>query len=193
MTALPEVPMRRALLVLLSCGALHAAAPTPARADPGETPVLDALDALRARESELLAVVAARDPEKHAALLRLRDTDRRAYWMRLGMVARMLDGDLPPPPPPALRAAMAELEALRARYPDGTDGLSTADARALRAELTALATRIFDLKQAERRDRIARLREALAALEADVAARDKDRKARIEAWVDQFLSGPPDL
>jgi len=148
------------------------------------------LEKLRAMEPKLLAHLAEHAPDKHAQLMRLQRLDRRAYYKALARVAHAAQEMREDPEMIALRD---RLEDLRARHPDGADDLPKAEQKAVRAELQTIAEQLFDLKQAKRREKIAHLREALEHLEAEVAERDKDRKARIEGFVERAMQGPIDL
>ena len=178
--------MLRARLVVLL---LLATAPVARAADPvSET---STAASLQAREDDLLARVRAFDPERYQDLVRLRTTDRGAYWVALARVARLVDRESAPSV--ELRAQVARVDALRQRYPQGLDHLSAADDKVVRAEFTDIGTRIFDIRQAERRARIESIRAALADLQADVARRDQDRAALIQAFVDKVMRGSVDL
>ena len=62
----------------------------------------------------------------------------------------------------------------------------------VRAEIEGIASQIFDLKQAERRERIQQLRAALTELEVDVTLRDAERNKRIDDFIED-PAGPVDL
>ncbi len=141
-------------------------------------------------EPALLAALQTRDPAKHEDLMRLKRLDRRAYYKALGRLARHVHEHRPDPETEAL---MARLAALKARHPQGTDALSRAERKAFEAEVTEVAEALFDRKQAKRREKIEQLKQALSELEAEVEARDKDRSARIQAFVARVLDGPADL
>ena len=173
--------MSRAWIVALLLAAAQVAG--------AEEPALDAPTSasLSAREDDLLARVRAFDADRYDDLLRLRTTDRAAYWVALARVARLVDREAPPSP--ELRAQLARVEALRSRYPQGLARLSPTEDKAVRAEFTDIGTRIFDLRQAERRARIESIRAALTDLQADVARRDQERAALIQAFVDRVMRG----
>lgn len=154
----------------------------------GTTP--SAFETLRAMEDDLLDAVRTRNPDAYAQLQRLKQVDRRAYWRMLGEIARRHQARRPNPEEKVL---LDRLEALRARYPQGVADLSAAEQRVVRKDLTEIATRLFDVRQSERRARLDSLREALTELEQDVAERDATRDARIKAFVERAMLGPVDL
>jgi hypothetical protein len=57
----------------------------------------------------------------------------------------------------------------------------------------ALAEKVFDVKQTERRRRIGELKQTIAALEADVERRDREREVLLQRFVEQFLLGRVEL
>jgi hypothetical protein len=174
-----------ALLLTLSSSALAQQAPEP---DPA------AIERLLAHEQEILDAVKLRAPERYSELIALRDTDRRAYLRYLYRAARVLRqvGERDAASPELLNLR-GQLDAVRARYPDGIEALSKKDQAAVRAELTTLASQLFDLKQAQRRERIDELRSSLEELEADVARRDAERDAILADFVEAFLRGRVEL
>lgn len=183
--------MSRPLLLLV---ALALGAPTLSHAGDDPDPAVERpmIEALQRREAGILDRLRALNPDKHDALMVLKATDRRAYLRALVKIARMMDG-MNPEVPPELLEAKTELEAIRQAHPDGFEALPRKEARAVRAEVTGIAERIFEIKQQLRRDKIAQLREALSDLEEDVARRDEDRDALIDTFVDRWLQGPVDL
>ncbi|MCB9682695.1 MAG: hypothetical protein H6733_14615 [Alphaproteobacteria bacterium] len=188
--------MRRLILFATLVVALPAVAADPPPPPPPPPPPLvdDAtVDRLREREAQLLERLHALDPDRYAEVVALKRTNPRAYVGALMRLAHFFDRGVAGPPSPELQAEIAALQAIRARYPDGMTTLSAGDTRKVRTEVAAIADRVFDLRQAERRQRIDELRASLTELEEDVARRDRDRKALIDAFVDQFLLGPVDL
>lgn len=165
----------------------------PALAQEADPEAPTAADTLREREAQLLDAVRAFDPERHAELLRLKETDRRAYVAAMLRIARFVDRAAPGLRDPAVATELAKLDALRDRYPGGFDALSPPERKRVTAEVTTVAERLFDLRQAERRARIEALRTDLDALVADVARRDGEREALVRRFVEAFLAGRPDL
>ena len=133
---------------------------------------------------ELLAEVA---PSRHAELMRLKTTDPLRYQLALRRAARLVDfGD-----DPASIERMRKVAAADARLDElavGFSTLSAADQRSRRAEMVKLAGEIFDLKQAQRRDRVTKMREKLTKLEAEIAERDKRRTEIVDGYVDGLIS-----
>ncbi len=169
--------MRRLLLVL--CMTLCA----PALAAPSD----DALvEVVRAREAEVLAHLQVADPVRYRTLVALKQEDPRAYLRALLITAA---GEDRPPPNDAVRAELARVDALRQRYPGGLSALPASEQQAVRAELREVAGRIFALKQADRQRRVAELRQMVERLQAEVAQREVERDALIEAWVERVLAG----
>jgi hypothetical protein len=155
----------------------------------GAPPDLERIEAVRAREAELMERVRAFDPRKHEELVALKATDPRSYLRALVRVAAMVDGPTDPPELVPLRDA---LTALHAAHPDPTQ-LDADARRALATEVYALAEKVFDVKQTERRRRIGELKQTIAALEADVERRDREREVLLQRFVEQFLLGRVEL
>ena len=163
--------------------------------DPTETALTsDIIERLKANESALLERVRTMAPDRHQELMVLQDTDQRAYFRALLKVARHLKAregrGQSSPEHAALRRQLADI---RAEYPDGIDDLPRKERNDVRAEIEGIASQIFDLKQAERRERIQQLRAALTEPEADVTLRDAERNKRIDDFIEDFLRGPVDL
>lgn len=158
-------------------------------AEPPPAPDEAHLAVVRAKEAEILERVRRLDPAHHAELLALREQDPRAYWRTLLRIAFLTDPERERPDPPAVREQEARLSALQARYPRGLTGVPADEVAAVRAELTDIATRIFEARQAERRRKIDELRLALAGLEAEVSTRDANRELLIRTWVEKELEG----
>lgn len=171
------------LLTLLLAGSPAAEPPPPS--DEAH------LDVVRAKEAEILARVRSFDEARYAELLALKERDPRAYLRALLRIGALTDALRERPDPPAVREQEARLAALRARHPQGLTALPAAELAAARAELTDIAARIFDARQAERRRRIDELRLALAELEAEVSTRDTNRELLIRTWVEKQLSEAP--
>lgn len=150
--------------------------------------------AILAQESELLAIVSRDDPFTYRRLLRLRETDRAAYIAGLYRVANVVDR-MARDPAFATRwreilQKQAELTALAAGYA----ALPPAEQAARRARLVAAATELFELRQEDRRERIAELTARLHEIQAELDERAGDREGVIEAYVDQLVrpgSTPP--
>jgi hypothetical protein len=171
------------LTLLLSRSAPAWAVPT------GAPPDLERIEQVRAREAELMERVRAFDLRRYEELVALKVSDPRSYLRALVRVAAMVDG---PSEPPELASLREALTALSHANPNPAL-LSAADQHALADEVRRLAASVFEVKQAERRRRIAELQATLAALEADVERRDRDRAALIERFLEQFLVGRIDL
>jgi hypothetical protein len=167
-----------ALRILLTA-ALAADPRPPVASDPLLTVVRD-------REAEILTRLQAAFPLRYEELVALRARDPSAYLDALLRIDRDPERGLPPA---ALRDVLAEAAALRARLPTDLAALPEADQAQLRADLTQLAGRIFTLKQAERRRRLAELEEGLTRLRAEISDRDAQRDALIAAWVERVLRG----
>lgn len=177
----------RALILSLFVGAL---APVPA-AHAQDRPDAQWVERLRAREAEILDAVHTRDPDKHARLLTLKQTDPGLYAATMWRLRHL--SPEPTPDEIELRGLQARLQGLRDAHPDGIDGLPRKEQQAVRAEVAQIAERIFAIRQAQRRARLDELKASIAELEADVAARDAERDTRIQRFVDRFLTGPVDL
>ncbi len=145
------------------------------------------IDRLRGREVQLLDRIRAFDEARYEQMLRLKESDLRAYYWALAKVARSVDR--PRPESPELVEELRRLEAMRARYPQGLSEVGKQELASVRREATEIAERIFDIKQKLRRAKIEELRAALSDLESDVARRDRERKALIERFVDDVMWG----
>lgn len=163
---------------------------SPAWAVPtGAPPDLERIEAVRAREAELMERVRAFDLRRYEELVALKVSDPRSYLRALVRVAAMVDG---PSEPPELAPLRDALTALAQANPNPSQ-LGAAEQRALIDEVRRLAGSVFEVKQAERRRRITELQATLASLEADVERRDRDRDALIERFIEQFMLGRIDL
>lgn len=179
--------MRRLVLAL----GLFLAAPLPGLAVEPETLDESVLEHLRTREEDLLNRVRSFDPNRYDQLLSLKDRDPRAYAMALLRVARMVDR-APAPQSPELREQLRQLEEIKQGMGVVAD-LNAKQLKEARAKIQAIAERIFTIRQAQRREQIARLREALSDLEEDVKRRDREHDQLIERFVDEVVHGRADL
>ncbi len=145
------------------------------------------------RQDELLEAVGRYDPGLRDRLLGLRQTDRPAYVAALVRIARHLQRARRDPAFRArvqrMRELTSQMESLARGFPD----VPERERAARRAQLEALAGELMDLKQADRRERLAALRAKLAGLQAEIERRDQDRDQIIEDFVDQLLQPPVDL
>jgi hypothetical protein len=134
-------------------------------------------------EAALLARVAERDPAYHERLLALRERDPAAYAVQLARVARIAeryDED------PAFAARVDQIRDLETEFhaiAERWRAASPADRPRLAVEMRAVATQVFELKQAERRQRIAEFQAQLVRLESEVSALEAERDAIIERWM----------
>lgn len=170
-----------------------ALAPAPALAQDIDPPP-SIMEKLEEHEDLILEKIKAFDTERYDRLVALKASDPRAYWRTMFQVGRTLKrvADATPPDP-EVKAAMQRLAELKAAHPDGVDGLSGKERKAVQAELTEIATTIFEARQTARRTRIDAARAQLAELEDEVARRDAERDSLIRAWVDRAMEGPVDL
>lgn len=166
-------------LILVFCLALSA----PSLAAPPDDAFVEVV---RAREAEVLAHLQVADPVRYRTLVDLKAQDPRAYLRALLLTGA---GEDRPPPNDAIRAELGKVDALRQRYPGGLVGLSATEQQAVRVELREIAGRIFVLKQAERQRRVIELRQMVERLQAEVAQREVERDALIDAWVERVLAG----
>lgn len=159
---------------------------SPALAAPMDRP---SMEDLRAHEDEILQRVRNFEPTRHQQLLELKQRDPLAYYAALRRLSRLSREVGDDPAAVARRMEMRRIEGDLRRMNDA-DPTAEKDRR---AAATELVTRLFELRQEERRARIQQLRSALTELEAEVTERDTTRKALIDAYVDKVLTGPGDL
>jgi hypothetical protein len=145
---------------------------------------------LLAREDELLERLGERDPAMRDRLLALRASDRDAYLAQLARLSKLADRY---DDDPAFAARVDDIAALEERVrtlADSWRAASAADRPGIRAEMVGVAGQIFELKQAERRQRIAEYQARLDRLEAEVADIEAKRTDVIDRWVGAALARP---
>lgn len=143
--------------------------------------------AILAREDELLDVVERTDPIQYARLTRLRDLDRAAYVAALFRVARTVERARDDPDSVERWRVIREREEQVRALAVGFAALSAEDQGARRAQMTALARELLELKQVERRVRLEELRARLEQLEQEISAREAARSRIVDEYVDRML------
>lgn len=146
-----------------------------------------------AEEAEVLALLEAQDPARLAELRALQATDEPRYAAEIARAARMIErlrGD------PAQAKRALEMRDLHRELRERAKGLAALDEKAAQAERTALealAGQLFELKQADRRERLQELRARIEELEAEIDQREADRTQIIDAVLRDLAEGPPRL
>lgn len=140
-----------------------------------------------ATEKHTLEVLAEIAPHRHAELVQLKETDPLRYQIALRRAARLAEfGD-----DPASMERMKQVAAKEDRLDElaaGYAALSASEQKSRRAEMVKIAGEVFDLKQAQRRDRVAKMKEKLTKLEAEIADRDKRRAEIIDGYVNGLVT-----
>jgi hypothetical protein len=141
------------------------------------------------QEDQILQAVRTESPEQYRKLVALKSSDPERYdraLRRAGEVVALREAD------PTAKAREEEMRSLHQQIRDLAAGASALDAKALaarRAQIEPLASRLFDLRVAERRammdladgtrdDRRDRLDEKV-----------KDKNAIVDRKIDEMLSG----
>jgi Tfp pilus assembly protein FimV len=142
---------------------------------------------------ELMELLEEHDPQQHQRMVRLEQLDPQAFALALVRVGKQVERLKADPAAQDRFRQLKEEEARVRALASGYAELSGADQKRRRAELEAAAERIMELKQAERRARVEELRRHIAEIEADIEARDADKKRLVDAFVDQLLTERVDL
>jgi len=151
------------------------------------------LQEIREREDEILAWLETHDPDSHQRLLKLRERDPVAYMGHLARASRMKERIAQDPAlverHRRMRRLERQIETLSADY----DTLDAKAQKARRAEVVALVAQLFELRQIERRDKLAELESKIEELRGEIQEREGHRAEIIEDYVDQLIRGPVDL
>ncbi len=153
----------------------------------------EVIDNVMAHEQQLLDIVARESPDQHTKLLRLRDVRREEYVFALIRVAKAVQRAKSDPAFAERARAIREHEHLLQTLAEGFEALDKGEQRARRVDLERVAGELMDLKQAERRARLAELRQRMAEFELEIGDRDSDREGIIESYVDGLLTPPVEL
>lgn len=188
--------MTSTLLLLLSL-AVAAPPPAPPAAPPPPSAPASPQESAAEREAKLLAVVQKRAPERYTELVALRAKDPVTYVFALQAAARDAradggeggdpDASVSIPDDPRIAEIQARVDLLASDF--ATQPATVQDAR--RKEVLALSAELFDLRQAQRRARVAQIEERLTRLEAQIADREARREDLIARWAEKSLTTPP--
>ncbi len=185
----------RALTLLALLFAIPALAGPPG-GGPGDRdrrPVLELIEDVKERELQILTLVKENDPGRYEQLMQAKEDDERSYWRQMIHVARMVErfqGD----PEYAKRALeMRELQRRVKELAKGWAHKNAQEQKAARAEMEGVVAELFEMKQAERRERLAELQAKISELENDIAERDKTKKAKIDEYLEQMIVEKVDL
>jgi len=182
--------------LLLSLALAQPSPPTPPGGwngpQPPRPPMESLMQVLEHRD-ELMQLVAEHDPQQHQRLVRLEQHDPQAFALALVRVAKQVERMRADPEAlerfHALQEETARVKLLASGYAE----LSGAEQKRRRAEIEASATRIMEIKQAERRAHVDELRAKIEEIEADIEEREAHAKRLVDAFVDQLLTERVDL
>jgi hypothetical protein len=141
------------------------------------------------REAEVLAAVRAESPEQYQKLVALKDADPERYrhaLRRAGAIVELRASD------PTAKGREEEMKSLRQQIRDLAKDADTLDAKALaarRAQIEPLASRMFDLKVAERRAMLDLGDDRLAAKRDKVDEKAGEKDKIVDEKIDALLSG----
>ncbi len=140
------------------------------------------------REQGLLERIREHAPERHKALLEMKQSSPKRYrrtLMGLGHVLRDAEKD-----PAAIERffEIADLHDDLRELAEGYGELSSREQSARRKEMEATALQLFELKQEKRQARLAQLEERLAELKDEIAQRARNTDELIGDYVDNLTS-----
>jgi hypothetical protein len=138
------------------------------------------------KEEHLLAIVKERAPERYTELTAMRTSDPVGYVIALHEVARMARAGGVDGADPRIAELQSQLDTMIAEYPS----LSTGDQKKKRAEMVPLAGQLFDLRQEQRKARLAEMKDRIAHLETEIADHETRRDELIAKWLDKRLVAP---
>ena len=186
----------RSLALFLCLFTVPAFAGPPGLAPPGERrgpPSQERIEEVQARELEILEVVKENDPGRYELLMEAKVEDEHGYWKQMVHVARMVErfhGD------PEFAKRSLDMRDLQRQIKDLARTWRAADAAEqarLRDEMAVLTGRLFELKPAERRQRLSELQEKIRKLESDIEDRERIMSEKIEEYLDSVIRERVDL
>ena len=141
-------------------------------------------------EGELLERVRRHSADKHEALLELKTSQPRLYRRAMIQLHRSVQRSDKDERALPRFFEMADIHlqmiAITRSYP----GLPPAEQTAARRELDALASQLFELRQEERRVRLAEAEARLERLRSEITERDEEKERIVDEYVDDYLLRP---
>jgi len=168
-------------------------APSADRGERRGPPSPELIDKVKDNEVDILMVVKENDPGRYEQLMDTKRTDERAYWRQMVHVARMVDRVKSDPEYPQRNMDMHLLQKQIKEKARAYDDLSAADQKTAYAEMEVLTAELFEMKQADRRQRIEELQRKLKDLEADIEQREENKEDKIKEYLDTMVRGRVDL
>ena len=121
-----------------------------------------------------------------------KEDDERGYWRQMLQVARMVERFHGDPVYAKRNLEMRELQRkikeLGRAYNKDSEGHEAAY-----GEMETLTAQLFELKQIERRERLEELQIKIKELEDDIDDREKNKKDKIEEYLDSMIHVQVDL
>ena len=140
-------------------------------------------------EDELLQVVLDHNPAHHEGLLDLRERHPELYQKKLDAIAEKLQrrDELKAKVGGELAVLKEQLNALKARYHE----VSERQKDEIQSKMELVASEIFDLQLALKRQRLATARAELEQLEADLLEHELRREQVIQDGIEDMLAEEP--
>jgi len=186
----------RSLALFVCLLAAPAVAGPPGLAPPGDRrgpPPPELIEEVRERELEILAVVKENDPGRYELLMEAKVSDEKGYWRQMVHVARMVERFHGDPEFASrsldMRDLQKQIKALVRRWKEA----DPAGQSEIRKEMVALTNELFELKQAERRQRLTELQDKIRQLESDIDDREHNKSAKIDEYLDSLIRDRVDL
>jgi len=184
--------LRIPTLLITLCSFTPVAAAQPPHPSPPHHDV--DVDQHHHRQERFLQVLRERDPERHQELMHLRESDPDAFRAVMGRLARYAQAMSSRPGSAERLQVMLELDYRIHKLALGWDELSRSERSARRAEMRELTEQLFELRQAQRRERLAEMSTRLEQLSAEIEERERGRDEIIDHFLDDLVGeGLPGL
>ena len=144
-------------------------------------------------EDAILDRIKQRRPELYEELLKKKKTDPKGYVRSLVRFVRMGKQRHRDPQLETRHHELRTLHQELGQLAEGFESLPTDEQEERRAEMRAMAKKLFDLKQSDRRAGLEDLKRRLEVLEAEISDRENTQDQIIERHVERLLNPAPSL
>ena len=141
-------------------------------------------------EEELLGRVRANSTQQHKRLLELKTSQPRLYRRALTQLHRAVQRRHKDARSLPRFFEMADIHMQMMDLATSYANLPPSEQTAARRDLDALASQLFELRQEERRVRLAEVEERLERLRSELTDRDEDKERIVDEYVDDYLLRP---